>query len=284
MRFSGVEGALDAHKGQDVGRAVGSMVVYYFSSTGNSLAVANRLVGRLGAPEPVSMPGTFLLDDPYEAAEGADKVGFVFPVHRATIPEMVRGFIEQMPVRPDCYYFAVSTYTLFSWNEFWEIDEILLAKGARLNYAEGVRMMGNVGLTNPSERSVQRRMREADDHIGMIAEAVANSQENIFRPALKPLAHLVKRFSDSRRKHIVFHIDKHCKRCGICTQVCPVQNISLDGDDFAPVRSDKCMACLACIRWCPANAVGTLTKLHGHYHHPDISPDQLNPAPRVKAS
>jgi ferredoxin len=257
---------------------VDSVAIYYFSATGNSLAVALRLAEHLGASSPVSIPGSLVLDDPYVAASTANKVGFVFPVHRATLPEMVRGFINSLPARPDCYYFAVSTYTIFGCNEFWDIDEILRSKGAVLNYASDVRMMGNVGLGQPSSRVIERRFKAMDDQVVEIAEAVSNGQENYFRRAFKLLGSAVRRVNDSRRRHIVFRIDEHCKRCGICAQVCPAQNITLDSEgDRAPVRSSKCEACLACVHWCPANALHANIKLHGHYHNPTISPDQLNP-------
>jgi ferredoxin len=254
------------------------VAIYYFSTTGNSLAVATHLAARLEAPEPISIPGSLMLADPYAAALNACKVGFVFPVHRATLPEMVRGFIARMPIFEDRYYFAISTYTLFSWNEFWDIDELLHASGARLNYTQGLRMMGNVGVGQPSKGLIRRRIAKADAALDECALSIANSQENYFRRALQPLGRLTKAFTDNRRKRLSFHVNSHCTRCGICAQVCPAQNITL-GDGGAPVRSDKCQACFACVHWCPANAIGALPGLHSHYHHPDIKPEQRGATP-----
>jgi ferredoxin len=252
--------------------------LYYFSSTGNSLAVALALAQCLDAPDPVSIPGSLVLPDPYAASREVEKVGFVFPVHRATLPEMARGFIEQMPVREDCYYFAISTHTLFGMNEFWDIDEVLSAKGALLNYAAAVRMTGNVGLLNPDFRSVERRQHLMEAQIAEIAEAINNRQENYFRRSVKLLGRLVRTFTEQRRNSIRFRVDERCTRCGVCAAVCPAQNISVGIDaSQAPVRSDKCEACLACVHWCPAGALSTATRLHQHYHHPQIRPEQLNP-------
>ncbi|MDR1082433.1 MAG: 4Fe-4S dicluster domain-containing protein, partial [Coriobacteriales bacterium] len=249
-----------------------------------SLAVALELAQKLGAPEPISIPGTLILDDPYAAARAASQVGFVFPVHRATLPEMVRGFIEKMPKRHDCYYFAISTYTLFGCNEFWDIDELLGEAGSFLNYAAGVKTMGNVGLVDPDSESMARRLKSMTEQVTEIAEAVENQQENYFRRSSKLLGKLVKLYTDARRRSMTFRIDKRCTKCGICAQVCPAHNIVVDeANGFAPIRSDKCEACYACIHWCPANAITTKTKLHSHYHHPNIKPEQLNPiksAPR----
>lgn len=252
--------------------------IYYFSATGNSLAVALEFAQKLGAPDPISIPGTLILDDPYAAARDADQVGFVFPVHRATLPEMVRGFIRDMPKHRDSYYFAISTYTLFGCNEFSDIDEILAEDGGFLNYATGIKTMGNVGLIDPGSKAMERRLKSITEQVDEIAEAVGNYQENYFRRASKLLGKLVKVYTDMRRRSLVFKVDRRCTKCGICAQVCPAKNIIVsESMGSAPIRSDKCEACYACIHWCPANAIATKTRLHRHYHHPNIKPDQLNP-------
>jgi ferredoxin/flavodoxin len=259
--------------------------IYYFSATGNSLAVALELTQKLGTPDPISIPGTLVLRDTYAAARKAAQVGFVFPVHRASLPEMVRGFIKKMPKRRDCYYFAVSTYTVFGCNEFWDIDELLGADGSFLNYAAAVKTMGNVGLIDPGSKVMERRLKSISVQVGEVAEAIENRQENYFRRSSKLLGSLVKVYTDVRRRSIVFKVDQRCTKCGICAQVCPAQNIVVSKDEgLAPVRSDKCEACYACIHWCPANAIMTTTRLHSHYHHPHIKPEQLNPTNLIKTT
>jgi len=256
------------------------IAIYYFSATGNSLAVARLLAQALDIDDPVSVPGSLINEDPYAEARGAKALGFVFPVQRATLPEMLRGFIQLMPIDPNCYYFAVSTYSLFGSNEFWDIDELLVSKGAALNYAAGIRMMGNVGLMNPSEATIQKRLEHMNSQIDAIATAVAYRQENFFPRSNKFLAWAVRNYTDVRRKHIFFRIDQRCKGCGICVQVCPAQNIKLvqmDAETVAPIRSDKCEACLACVHWCPAAAVSASgRRRHTNYHNPLILPEELN--------
>jgi len=225
------------------------------------------------------VPGSLVNEDPYVDACDAKALGFVFPVQRATIPEMMRGFIQSMPIDPSCYYFAVSTYSIFGSNEFWDIDEILVSEGAALNYAAGVRMMGNVGLVGPSEATIQKRLDHMERQVEEIATAVAYRQENYFPRANKLLGKAVRTFTDIRRRRIFFRIDKRCKGCGICVQVCPAQNIQLPqkgAEAGAPIRSDKCEACLACVHWCPAAAVSASRRGHTSYHNPRVLPEQLH--------
>jgi len=253
--------------------------LYFFSATGNSLAVALHLARVLDIDEPVSIPGSLVNEDPYIDAYGAKALGFVFPVQRATIPEMLRGFIQSMPVDPECYYFAISTFSIFGSNEFWDIDELLVSQGAALNYAASVRMMGNVGPVRPSEATVQTRLESMEHQVEQIATAITYRQENFFPRASKALGWAVRNFTDFRRKHIIFRIDKRCKGCGICAQVCPAQNIQLQqngSEEMAPIRSDKCEACLACVHWCPAAAVSVSRRGHTSYHNPLVLPEQLS--------
>lgn len=253
--------------------------LYYFSATGNSLAVARYLAEKLDVGDPVSVPGSLVNEDPYLDARDAKTIGFIFPVQRATLPEMLRGFIQSMPIDPQCYYFAVATYSLFGSNEFWDIDDLLSERGAMLNYAASVRMMGNVGLKQPSNATIKRRLEHMERQVDDIATSVAYHQENYFPRSKKLLGEAVRAFTDLRRRSIVFHIDKHCKHCGICAQVCPAQNITLpkkDSGTSAPIRSDKCEACLACVHWCPAAAISSPSLFHTSYHNPTVSPDELH--------
>ncbi|MCL2806831.1 MAG: EFR1 family ferrodoxin [Coriobacteriia bacterium] len=253
--------------------------IYYFSATGNSLVVANHLAKELGVGDPVSIPGSLVNKDPYIAARGAEVLGFVFPVQRATIPEMLRGFIQSMPINPDCYYFAVSNYSLFGSNEFWDIDELLVSRGAALNYTANVRMMGNVGLVSPSQATICKRLDEMERQLEVIATAISYRQENYFPRANKLLAWAVRHFAEFRRKHILFRIHKRCNGCGICVLVCPAQNIQLNLEGsvpVAPIRSNKCEACLACVHWCPASAISTSGRVHTSYHNPRVLPGELH--------
>jgi epoxyqueuosine reductase QueG len=40
-----------------------------------------------------------------------------------------------------------------------------------------------------------------------------------------------------------------------------------------PVFKEQCEQCMACIQWCPKQAINykTKTQTRGRYHHPDIS-------------
>ena len=75
-----------------------------------------------------------------------------------------------------------------------------------------------------------------------------------------------------------FQTSEKCNGCGICAQVCPVDNIRLV--EGRPVWQHHCETCLACYSWCPQAAVGgDIVEYNTRYHHPSI---QLSDVMRAK--
>ena len=67
-----------------------------------------------------------------------------------------------------------------------------------------------------------------------------------------------------------FQADENCKRCGICSRLCLVANITMLGG--RPNWQHHCEQCFACLQWCPAQALqfGSQTFGRKRYHHPDV--------------
>jgi MinD superfamily P-loop ATPase len=72
-----------------------------------------------------------------------------------------------------------------------------------------------------------------------------------------------------------FYANEDCTNCGICESVCPVNNIVLT--EGLPQWQHKCQQCLACINFCPENAIqfGTKSLETGRYHHPEITVQEI---------
>jgi Uncharacterized Fe-S center protein len=62
----------------------------------------------------------------------------------------------------------------------------------------------------------------------------------------------------AKKQGIVTIDHKRCKRCGICVQICPVQNYKIEHGKLR--EFGKCIACLQCERYCPDMALIIDTK------------------------
>lgn len=50
-------------------------------------------------------------------------------------------------------------------------------------------------------------------------------------------------------------VNDNCSLCGVCTEVCPVNAVSLENSVL--IDKEKCILCCACIKGCPENALTT---------------------------
>lgn len=82
-------------------------IVYYFTGTGNSLAIAKFVAGEL--PEGLAVP--MLCKDALKYIDDeTERIGVVYPVYMNAVPKVVKQFIETVQSMPSIYYFAVATH------------------------------------------------------------------------------------------------------------------------------------------------------------------------------
>jgi ferredoxin len=68
-----------------------------------------------------------------------------------------------------------------------------------------------------------------------------------------------------------FNVSEACNGCATCGKVCPVGNIKMQ--DGKPTFLHHCEQCMACVQWCPKQAINfkDKTQNRGRYHHPDVT-------------
>lgn len=73
-----------------------------------------------------------------------------------------------------------------------------------------------------------------------------------------------------------FEVSATCTGCGICSRICPVDNITMV--DKRPQWHHNCELCLACYSWCPHAAIGgKIVEFEKRATHPEISTaDMIN--------
>ncbi|MCM8813319.1 MAG: EFR1 family ferrodoxin [Candidatus Omnitrophica bacterium] len=250
-------------------------ILYYFTGSGNSLAVARRLAQGIGAAQLI--PVSCVVAAPAVVAD-ADRIGIVFPVYMFGLPLIIARFLRQIRGAPDRYVFAVATYGGFAGSALRQAAEILRARGGKLSAAFQVRMPDNYTpffKPKPAARR-QRIFAAADVRVGRIARAVVAGAVNRdgqswFISGIAAVIHRVcSPHIPAMDRH--FRATAACTGCGACALVCPVGNVGRT-DDGRPVWRHHCEQCLACLHWCPVAAIewGSLTRGKRRYHHPEIT-------------
>lgn len=257
--------------------------LFYYSGTGNSLWVARTLAERLGdaALFPISRVSA-------EAGRsGAEAIGLLFPVHIWGLPRRVIAFLETLANDPSRYCFAVAVNagqvaaTLLQLERLMQVEGLTLSSGFQIVMPSNYIPWGGPG---PKEGQMER-IAAARQKIGTIAAAVAaRARGPVEKGPLwqNVLLSGINRFGFSRIPGMDkdFWVDEKCYACGICRQVCPCANIEMK--EGRPVWLHHCEQCLACLQWCPQEAIqfGKKTPRYERYHHPEVRLQDMIAAPK----
>ena len=210
----------------------------------------------------------------------AGNVGIVFPVYYFGLPHMVRTFVRGLQVEKDTYVFGVATYGGMAGVAFDLLGKDLAKKGIKLSATFAVLMPGNCQVLYPPlpDAQQQERFRDAQEKTTEITRCI-NAREEVPLKRVNILARGIMGIFYSRLKPQTrarnFHTDEKCTGCGTCARICPAGNITLQ--DKKPCWSDQCQYCLACMQWCPNQAIqyGNKTQKRGRYHNPNINVREL---------
>ena len=256
-------------------------IIYYFTGTGNSLAVAKKIGAELGDCELV--PIASLQKTKGDIIPQAEQVGIVCPVYFAGIPVMVTEFAMRLDLSHSQYTFSVVTFGgSGASSALWQLDSVL--KKRQINGLDAgfmVKMPGNYILMygSPTGKKREKLLETADAQIEDIAEKVHRREVRKLPSAfLARLVHslMYPRFAshvhnDDRK----FSVNDNCTSCGICAAICPAENIELT--DGKPVWKHRCELCCGCIHLCPAGAIqaGSSTASRQRYQNPSVTIAEL---------
>jgi ferredoxin len=269
-----------------------STEIYYFSGTGNSLVVARDIALKMNGkltPIPSVMNNASIKTD-------ADVIGIVFPVYHAIfdgMPLIIPRFANKMENFDSKYIFAVCTCKGWSRVTISKLAGLIESRGSKLAAGFTVPMPDNSSPTTMEEQ--KKRFNNWKKKLEIIYQYVNARKtgrfENtvlynlIMAPFMSKLGkmtlELLEKLANSselRFEELLpltdrsFLANEKCNGCGICAQVCPVSDIEMVND--RPVWQNRCESCLACINWCPQEAIqGGLTstnKIPTMYHNPDV--------------
>jgi len=256
-----------------------SKAIFYFSATGNSLAVAKDLAQGLGGAKLI--PITKALKDNSE--QPFDVIGIVYPVYMFGLPLIIADFIKKIKLKPDTYIFSVATLGGLPGRAHTLICKILKNRGLQLAAGFSVRMPGNyTPLYEAIPKEKQDQMFNIEkERVKFISESVLAKKRVIIEESpflLNFLLYILLYkggiwFVPLSGKN--FWITEACTKCGLCAKICPVENIELI--EGRPKWLQHCQHCMACLQWCPVQAIQYKKSTIGRkrYRHPEISAQDI---------
>jgi len=251
--------------------------IYFFSGTGNSLKVAKDLCRILNDCEVISMTRAMQQNELYNKAE---RVGFVFPLYFLGAPAIVFDFMKKIDLKNSKYLFAIITsHGGGAGAAIYQLNKLLKLNSKKLHAGFSIEMPGNyIPMYDIVSEDKQKLVfNKADEKVKEIAEIIKKNQENIKRQTFQFIgAFINKLFSRNVNKSDKnFIVNENCNSCEICEKVCPVKNIKII--EGKPQWQHKCQRCLACIHFCPTEAIqyGNKTIKRSRYHHPDININEI---------
>ena len=253
--------------------------LFYFSGTGNSFWVAQKLGRMLEPADVVAIPAA-LQSKPIA---GADVVGFIFPVYMFGPPVIVEHFARQLPLERGTYVFGVVTHGGAPGGTLLFLDRILRGRDLGLSAGFTVRMPGNyIPLYDaPSADKLRKTLDAAQARVVQIAKTVRQRNTARFKTVTAVIGFLLTRWVRPVMVRKIPELDRGfwvlpaCDGCGLCSRICPVGNIRLEGGK--PLWSHRCEQCMACLQWCPREAIqfGRRTAHRRRYHHPEVRAGDL---------
>ncbi len=255
--------------------------IYWFSGTGNSLAVAREIAGGLSGASLVPIAA-----HRGRSVKASGTVGIVCPVYFYGLPLVVRDFVHRLDVRQADYVFVVLTSGGFPGNAPARARALLRRAGREPDAIFSVPAPGNyIAMYDvPSDAVRERSLREMETAAQRIAASVRSGAPASVRAAFAArvmYAILSATFgrlfaATCRRQDRKFEVTDACTKCGACVRACPVANIELV--DGRPCWRGRCEQCFACIHWCPVSAIqirGRATAGRRRYHNPDVTLDDI---------
>lgn len=249
------------------------VALYYFTGTGNSLAVTRDLAALLQDTVDIIPITSLTQKEPIYL--NYDVVGIIYPAWLHHIPPIVEKFIAKL-IPNDAYIFAICTCAVNPYNSLFDVNSLLKQHGSKLAAGFAIKMGGKYVLLKDitfSDEENQTRIAAAKKKIKEIAKIVITKQQIGMEGRFDISEHgqLIDYHKNVYKVQEKFTVTKTCNLCGQCVKICPTNNIEIANNKV--IWKNGCDYCLACLHWCPKAAIqnGDISAACRRYHHPDIS-------------
>jgi len=251
--------------------------LYVYTGTGNSLWIARQLALELKETT-LEFMRSLSADFGGDFKAESDRVGFIFPVHIWGLPVHVIQFINHLQVKPETYIFALAVNAGQPAATLLQLKKLMSTRKLSLAGGYSIVMPSNyIPWGGPGPIDTQKRLfREAQEKVKVIGESILRGENNNKVDKGPHLQNILfswiykMSFRSVHKLDKNFWIDDKCNSCGICSKICPAGNIEMKNEK--PIWLHRCEQCLACLQWCPQEAIQYRKKTVNYlrYHHPEI--------------
>lgn len=259
-------------------------VIFFFSGTGNTWWVADRIKKLLDAR---GINADIVSTDSVDSKKAdwwirsADLVLFGWPVYEYDLPAPVKTFISSLyAVEKGKHIHVFCTTSGFTADGAYVSHRRFKEKGLTIDSAAHFTMPFHLYISTghkaqTDEKVIQRILagcgRRVDAYVNALLEGKASvrGRRFVWLGALQRLPYLAGR---ERRKNRMGVEEARCTHCGVCAALCPAGNIEfMDVPHFA----GNCAQCLRCYAFCPASAITLDGRLHDmRFGRPYSLPDK----------
>ena len=252
-------------------------IIYYFTGSGNTLAIAKDLAKVIKDTRLVRITKK---NEKGLDARGYERVGFVFPVYFSGIPTMVWKFVKNIEISDNAYIYAIGNYGEKIDLGFHQIEKLLKKKDKSLNGSFGITMPGNYQILHDLDSSEKVVKKLADEKLLAleIGKKIMNKEATKVEGVAATTAikgSIIYSFFKPYKMDRYFWSNDKCTSCGLCKKICPAQNITMVAS--RPKWNHQCEQCLSCLHFCPKSAIqyrrGTIKR--GRYRHPEVAAKEL---------
>ncbi|GHU64365.1 iron-sulfur protein [Clostridia bacterium] len=247
------------------------MTIFYFTATGNSLAVAKRIAAQ--AQEEVTLISIPQIMDNLMSEYQDDCIGLIFPIYGCGLPKMVNQFLSHTKLKAD-YTFTIGTYGFMSGACMFNVQ-----KQGGFDYAESLLMVDNyLPGYEITEEIAKQPQKKTEENLQKILSNISARQKksNVSTLPWKILTPLIQFIGSTLIKNNQakgYFVNENCVKCNVCAKVCPSGNITVsDKVHF----HQQCEGCLSCVHLCPKNAIHVKHERSTvRWRHPDITLNEI---------
>ncbi len=245
-------------------------MVLYFTGTGNSRHVASRIAEALG--EPLLSISDRIKAGRCSPIETGENLIIVTPTYAWRIPRTVRDWLEKtgFPNARQAWFIMTCGSEIGNAAKY----NFALCQEKHLAYmgtAQIIMPENYIAMFNaPQAAEARQIVAKAEPEIDRVISSIMANQE-----LPSPHSHLFHCFLSGpvnpafyafAVKAKAFTVSSTCTACGLCAKRCPMNNITLQNGK--PVWGGSCTHCMACICYCPTEAIEYGKKSRGkpRYH------------------